>query len=49
MEPTNIKKNIYIVSFKAAGYGLDGPENESRKGRDLPHPFNRPLDTPSLL
>jgi hypothetical protein len=33
----------------ATGYGLDGPEIESRWRRDFPHLPNRPWGQPSLL
>jgi hypothetical protein len=33
----------------ATGYGLDGPEIESRWGRDFPHCPDRPWGPPSLL
>ena len=32
----------------ATGYGLDGPEIESRWGRDFPHPSRRPCGPPWL-
>ena len=38
--------NVLVSSVGiATHYGLDGPEIESRWGRDLPHPFRPTLGT----
>jgi len=44
----NIRWCVVFV-YIATRYGPDGPEIESRRGQDFPHPSNRPWVAPSIL